>query len=254
MRKLAIAMALASTAIATPAVARDKSFYVGLEGGAMIVEDLQGNFDDGVTTFGDAFVVNYDTGYDIDAIVGYDFGFFRLEGELAYKRAEVAGVNVTTDIDLGTNGNADGGRVQTLSAMLNGLLDFGNEDGLSGYIGGGLGWASVDLKAATNTLDFYSVSDTDSHFAFQAIAGLRFAVSPNLDLGVKYRHMEIPNFEFTDTFDGDPIRLEGDFKSQQPAAEPDLQLRPRRLRRRLHRRPRRLRRHLRRRRPARTAR
>ena len=40
MRKLAIAVALASTALATPAVARDNSFYVGVEGGIMIVEDV----------------------------------------------------------------------------------------------------------------------------------------------------------------------------------------------------------------------
>ena len=40
MRKLAIVMALASTALATPALARDKAWYVGVEGGAMIVEDI----------------------------------------------------------------------------------------------------------------------------------------------------------------------------------------------------------------------
>ena len=43
MRKLAIAMALASTALATPAVARDHSVYVGLEGGVMWVEDAPFN-------------------------------------------------------------------------------------------------------------------------------------------------------------------------------------------------------------------
>ena len=40
MRKLAIAMALASTGLATPAVARDNSPYVGVEGGILIVEDM----------------------------------------------------------------------------------------------------------------------------------------------------------------------------------------------------------------------
>ena len=40
MRKLAIGMALASTAFATPAVARDGSWYAGIEGGLMIVEDF----------------------------------------------------------------------------------------------------------------------------------------------------------------------------------------------------------------------
>ena len=39
MRKLAIAVALASTALASPAFARDDAWYVGIEGGASIVED-----------------------------------------------------------------------------------------------------------------------------------------------------------------------------------------------------------------------
>ncbi len=50
MRKLAIAMALASTALATPAVARDHSPYVGVEGGIMWVEDADVDVDDGVTS------------------------------------------------------------------------------------------------------------------------------------------------------------------------------------------------------------
>ena len=39
MRKLAIALALTSTAIAAPALARDDAFYIGVEGGPSIVED-----------------------------------------------------------------------------------------------------------------------------------------------------------------------------------------------------------------------
>src|SRR3546814_2519995 len=41
MRKLAVALALASTVLASPSLARDKSWYVGVEGGAMIVEDIE---------------------------------------------------------------------------------------------------------------------------------------------------------------------------------------------------------------------
>jgi OOP family OmpA-OmpF porin len=40
MRKLAIGLALASTALATPSMARDGQWYVGVDGGAMIVEDM----------------------------------------------------------------------------------------------------------------------------------------------------------------------------------------------------------------------
>ena len=44
MRKLAITLALASSAIASPALALDHAWYVGVEGGAMIVEDTSFNY------------------------------------------------------------------------------------------------------------------------------------------------------------------------------------------------------------------
>ena len=43
MRKLALMAVLASTALAAPATARDNSWYVGVEGGAMKVQNF--NFD-----------------------------------------------------------------------------------------------------------------------------------------------------------------------------------------------------------------
>jgi OOP family OmpA-OmpF porin len=78
-------MALASTALATPALARDNAWYVGAEGGAMIVEDI--HFDIGALK--DAGVVNHHYGYDVDGTIGYDFGMFRLEAEVGYKSATV---------------------------------------------------------------------------------------------------------------------------------------------------------------------
>ena len=56
MRKLAIGMALASTALASPALARDNSWYVEADGGAMIIEDMQfdvGAIKNGATTDSD---------------------------------------------------------------------------------------------------------------------------------------------------------------------------------------------------------
>src|SRR5437762_9526894 len=137
MRKLAIAMALASTAIATPAVARDHSFYAGLEGGGMIVEDMTLDYRDATRSIPAGYIINFGTGYDVDAIAGYDFGFVRLEGELSYKHAGVDSVNAAAPISPVVSGNLSGGRVNVFSGMVNALLDFGNDNGLSGYIGGG---------------------------------------------------------------------------------------------------------------------
>src|SRR3954471_21255845 len=96
MRKLAIAVALASTAMATPAVARDHSFYAGVEGGVLYVEDMSldvtdddGEIFDAGTVVSNAVSVSHHSGFDIDLVAGYDFGLVRLEGELGYKRASV---------------------------------------------------------------------------------------------------------------------------------------------------------------------
>src|SRR5438309_10894838 len=90
MRKLAIAVALASTAMAKPAVARDHSFYAGLEGGVMWVEDVDFDYaDSNGLALTPGLIVRNKLGWDVDAVAGYDFGMLRLEGELGYKRASI---------------------------------------------------------------------------------------------------------------------------------------------------------------------
>ena len=129
MRKLAILAALASTTLATPALAVDNAWYVGVEGGAMIVEDTNLDFNSDVLEVDDALQIDHNVGVDVDLIGGYDFGGFRVEAELGYKSASLdqllvlgafSGVgDVLGEVD---------GDARVLSAMVNGLLDFG-EDG-----------------------------------------------------------------------------------------------------------------------------
>src|SRR5215212_8958460 len=129
MRKLAIAMALASTGLATPAVARDHSPYVGVEGGIMWVEDADVDYDDGILDLPNAITVTHKGGFDVDLIAGYDFGMLRLEGELAYKRASINQLRIDPRLSGGGPGDAfdADGRARALSAMVNLLLDFGDD-------------------------------------------------------------------------------------------------------------------------------
>jgi opacity protein-like surface antigen len=124
--------------------------------------------------------VDHKTGIDLDAIVGYDFGWFRVEGELGYKRASID----ETDVDIPNFGPLfdDGGKARTVSAMVNALVDFGDE-GLGFYAGGGIGGART-----TYDIDSISFGATDSNLAWQLIAGVRTAISNNIDLGLKYRY------------------------------------------------------------------
>jgi len=205
MRKLLLA-AVASAAIATPAVAQDAGPYVGIEGGVMFPRDTDVDADvdfvdplDPDFIYPGVFDLDYKTGFDIDAIVGYDFGMFRVEGELGYKRASVdeiqldqdfiddyedaTGVDLS-DIDFDLDGN-----VKVTSAMLNGLVDF-DMGGANAYIGGGFGRAWVKL-----------FGDRDSAWAYQLIAGVSVPVSSSIDAGLKYRYFRTGSLNFSDNAD-----------------------------------------------------
>ncbi|WP_395622946.1 outer membrane protein, partial [Sphingomonas daechungensis] len=164
MRNILLA-AVAAAAIASPAVARDGSGYVGVELGPMLAEDTKLDYDDGVNSFTDTVAVDYNTGWDLGLYGGYDFGMIRTEVDLSYKRA---GVNeVVLDAPLCstiTNCIQDAdGHASVLSAMGNLLLDFGDDNGLGGYVGAGVGFASVDLDATA--AGGGSVDDKDSGVA-----------------------------------------------------------------------------------------
>ena len=204
MRKLAIAMALTSTAIASPALARDDAWYIGVEAGASLVEDI--SYD--INGASDALIADHDTGYDVDGIIGYDFGGFRLEAEVGYKEAGVTTLISTVTIPRpnsagGINNVAArafggaGGDTSVLSFMLNGMLDFGDDDGLNGFVGVGGGVARVKASYAIDVFG-NSLDDSDTGFAWQAIAGVRAPLNDHWDVGLKYRFFSADNVSLID--------------------------------------------------------
>jgi len=204
MRKLAVVLALASTALASPALARDKSWYVGVEGGGMIVEDI--DFDIGAAR--NAATIDHDYGYDVDGVIGYDIGAFRIETEVGYRKATVDGFrssvatpSYTASGRLGSSaaGNFDyaGGSTSALSFMLNGLLDFGDDDGVQGFVGGGVGVARVKAKLGLNTYGRF-LDDSDTVFAYQGLAGVRAPLTNHVDVTLKYRFFTADNVKLLD--------------------------------------------------------
>ena len=216
--------AVALAAVSSPAAAQP---YLGVEGGVLFPKDQDGDtLVDYTTTqtpatplapagpadasFNNSFGLDYKVGYDLDLIAGYDFGMFRLEAELGHKRSNLnefeidggfisalnAGLNRPSAApDPGAPGLPALGSanfdldesVRVNSIMVNALLDFGDEDGLAFYAGLGIGGASVK-----------AVDDSDSAWAGQAIAGVRYAVSPNIDIGLKYRYFRTGSVDISD--------------------------------------------------------
>ncbi|WP_338503720.1 outer membrane beta-barrel protein [Sphingomonas kaistensis] len=226
MRKLFL-LATASLAVAAPAVARDGQPYIGLEGGILFPRNQSGDILVDYTTTqspatpaapvgpadfraGNAIRLDYRRGYDVDALLGYDFGPVRVEGEFGYKRAKLDGFTIdngfVTSLNTALNRpsavpdpGAPGvraltasdftldGRASIYSGMVNALIDLGNEDGLSFYAGGGAGRARVRFASAR-----------DNAWAYQLIAGARYAISDNIDFGLKYRYFMTERLNLTD--------------------------------------------------------
>jgi len=209
--------ATASAALASPAFAGAPGPYVGIEGGVTFPQssDLDVILND-TTTYDNAFRVKYKTGYDVDAIIGYKLGIVRLEGEAGYKRAKVKSLGVSTPLitDVGTAAGVPatasdfsvGNHIGVKTLMANALLDGDFGGGFGGYAGGGAGraWASMG-------------GDNDSAWAYQGIAGIRYALTPNIDAGVKYRYFHTNKLAFDDAFilNGEPFttRAKGNYDS-----------------------------------------
>lgn len=195
MRSLSAVSAGALALVAAPAAARDGAWYVGGEFGGMIVEDTE--LDYIIPNEDNAVTLNHDYGFDGGLFVGYDLGAFRLEGEVAYKKAGVDEFENTIVIPSSSGPHPVGqreafGRQSALSFMINGMLDFGDEDGLSGFVGGGAGVARVDfsrIRAFENTGEF--LDDSDTRLAWQVFAGVRTAVSDNVDVSLRYRFFNV---------------------------------------------------------------
>jgi opacity protein-like surface antigen len=179
MRKYLLA-AVAAAAITSPAMARDGAGYVGVDLGALLVEDVKIDVTNAAgNAFDDYAIGDHKYGYDVRCECGYDFGAIRAEAEVAYKRARHDEYQLNGTI-LDANG-----RSTSLSVMGNLLLDFGADDSWQGFVGGGLGYARTRIGLSTAALSNRRLSD--SGFAWQVSAGVRYPVSDNIDFGVKYR-------------------------------------------------------------------
>ncbi len=188
--------------------------YIGLGAGAAFAQGSS------PATIGGTGL-EHETGYNIGGIVGYDFGKFRAEAEVDYKRFRSTQYRLAPPVVFGgpvTGGSVLSGpffdspkielpRIDTpqiavppsespigfgdtsmVSFMLNGMLDFGDDDGLQGFVGGGAGVARVNHHLSINRSGPGIVDDTDTSFAWQAIAGIRAPINDRINVGIRFKY------------------------------------------------------------------
>jgi opacity protein-like surface antigen len=203
-------------AIPSGAAARDGRGYIGVNAGIIKPQNLDLDYQLRTVRTDNGITLEHKSGLDADLVLGYDFGFFRVEGELGHKRAGLEDVQVRPTVFATTGRPAIEGRTQALSAMANLLLDFGSDEGLQVYAGGGVGGARFDVNGRITGPGVplsAGVFGKDRSLAWQLLAGIRLPVNYNVDLGLKYRFFNADiDLEETNSGPADE-RIDGRFRS-----------------------------------------
>jgi len=155
--------------------------YLGGEGGWTGLQGTKSRIN-GTTPAGTpfSFPINqsFDSGFNAGARVGYQWGPWRFEEEYSFR-------------ENGSNATALGrrvkGTVDTNSFMTNAIYDFNVGWLLTPHIGAGIGGAVLNGNLNAPALGYRSKT-SDVVFAYQAIAGVRYPITPNLMLDVDYRY------------------------------------------------------------------
>lgn len=156
------------------------------------------------STFNDK--VEFDTGINIGATAGYNFGFFRLEGELSYKGWSMS--DIKDQSNTYRYHNVDG-NIGVSALMANGFVDLRNDSAVTPYFGGGVGFATIyfsDTYATSSRVgssywEQLYFEDNASAFAYQFGGGLEIAFNPRLSLDVSYRYFATDKARFENDWD-----------------------------------------------------
>ena len=211
MRKLAIAVALASTAMATPAVARDHSFYAGLEGGVMSSRTW--------TSTSKRLRTSLNGAHHHASIAVSILMLLRVTTSVWFaSKAKSVQAGVVNQLELELPPIGCGYRSPTSTPMarpcpfsygqLPARLRRRRRPGAvtSAAVSVSPGQARSVRTRRPTALSASRIAT--AAFAWQAIAGVRYAVSPNIDLGLKYRFFNVSDASLR-RFDGIGVDLDG---------------------------------------------
>ena len=163
--------------------------YLGVNGGVVSVNDID--------LSGAEF--RSDEGFDIGIVGGYDFGLFRMEGELSYRKNNVDEI----EIDYWGNGSMNGdGDITSTSLLVNGYFDMENNTGFTPYVGLGLGIANIAFNNVS-ALGIDLIDDDTTKTAAQLALGFSYDVTDKVVIDFSYRYF------FTDD-----IRVKNEFNNE----------------------------------------
>jgi len=188
--RLTIAFCLSSAALLFAADARAQ-FYLGAEGGWTSLPDQ-------TITVPGLFSTNlkFNAGFNAGGRLGYEWGPWRFEEEYSYRQNNVPGNFSLFGLPItGISGNR-----HTNSIMTNVLYDFTLGYPITPHIGVGIGAVNIHDGLKLPLIGQF-INDSTWQFGYQAIAGIRYNLSPALALDLDYRYLATtqPTFRILNT-------------------------------------------------------
>jgi opacity protein-like surface antigen len=164
------------------------SWYFGVEGGWTNLQSPQSGTATSplVNTLSETF----DDGYNIGGRAGYKWGALRIEEEFRYQHNGIS--SITDGVPLKTF-PAHGTRT-AYALMTNAIYDFNLGWPVTPHIGGGIG--AVGQRDEWTIPSGRCDDDWDWVVGYQAIAGVRYNITPSLALDVDYRYLATANPKF----------------------------------------------------------
>jgi OOP family OmpA-OmpF porin len=165
---------------------------------------------------------NTDSGFNVGARGGYQWGPWRFEEEYSYRRNSLSNNNTFTLLgpfgnSITTNGGRTSGSIHSNAIMTNVIYDIGTWAWnwwvpITPHIGAGVGAVDVSTSASINSFTLRNpigapinpsspvsvpagtyggtlISGSGWRFGYQAIAGLRFEFSPAVAFDLDYRYL-----------------------------------------------------------------
>src|SRR5579862_67281 len=156
------------------------AWYFGGEGGWTQLNDA--NFGGPLSA-----TEKFNDGYNIGVRGGYEWGPWRFEEEFNFRQSGITSVG-----PIATTGNRN-----TYAVMTNAIYDFGLGWAFTPHIGAGIGAVGIRDGLGIKGLGTV-VNDTEWEFGYQAIAGVRYNINPNLAFDIDYRYLATtdPTFKF----------------------------------------------------------
>lgn len=186
MRRLFILCCVLLFCFSTSAFSGDEAWYAGGNIGLAMLSDSD------ITEEGVSIEVEFDAGFNLAGVLGYDFGEMRLEGEIGWQKndfdkASAMGIGIALTGDM-----------SVLSLLINGYYDLDTGTAFSPFISAGIGFAKVDANDLGMAGDPETFDDDDTVIAGQIGVGVSYAATETVAIDAKYRFLMTSDPEFDD--------------------------------------------------------